>query len=140
MVNVVRKSVADVDAVVLMVEPIANIGPQEAELLAGIRANGVPAVLAINKIDTVPKESLLAVIAVYREAHAFEAFVPLSARTGDGVEDLLKELEKFATEGPQLFPDGMVTDQPDRQICAELVREKYCFAWTRKFPMASPWK
>jgi GTP-binding protein Era len=134
MVNVVRKSVADVDAVVLMVEPIANIGPQEAELIAGIRANGVPAVLAVNKIDTVPKESLLAVLAVYREAYGFAAFVPLSARTGDGVEDLLTELQKFAVEGPQLFPDGMVTDQPDRQVCAELVREKMLLCLDKEVP------
>lgn len=134
MVNVVRKSVAGVDAVVLMVEPLANIGSLEAELIAGIRANGVPAVLAINKIDTVPKESLLAVIAAYRDAHGFEAFVPISARTGDGVEDLLLELRKFAVEGPQLFPDGMVTDQPDRHVCAELVREKMLFCLDKEVP------
>jgi GTP-binding protein Era len=134
MVNVVRKSVSDVDAVVLMVELVANIGPQEAELIAGIRANDVPAVLAINKIDTVPKEVLLAVIEVYREAFRFDSFVPICARTGDGVEALLTELQKYAVAGPQLFPDGMVTDQPDRQICAELVREKMLHCLDKEVP------
>ena len=107
MVNVVRQSVADVDAVVLVVEPVASLGPQERELIASIKAANCPAVLAINKLDTVEPEKLLAVIALYSEAYAFNAIVPISARTGDGVEDLLKELDKFAVESPALFPEGV---------------------------------
>lgn len=124
MVNVVRQSVADVDAVVLVVEPVASLGPQERELIASIKAANCPAVLAINKLDTVEPEKLLAVIALYSEAYAFNAIVPISAKTGDGVEELLKELDKFAVESPALFPEGVTTDQPEKQVCAELIREK----------------
>ena len=134
MVNVVRQSVADVDAVVLVVEPIASLGPQERELIASIKAANCPAVLAINKLDTVEPEKLLAVIALYSEAYAFNAIVPISAKTGDGVEELLKELDKFAVESPALFPEGVTTDQPEKQVCAELIREKLLLNLEREVP------
>lgn len=134
MVNVVRQSVADVDAVVLVVEPVASIGPQERELITSIKAADCPAVLAINKLDTVEPEKLLAVIALYSEAYAFRAVVPISARTGDGVEELLKELDTFAVESPALFPEGVTTDQPEKQVCAELIREKLLLNLEREVP------
>lgn len=134
MVNVVRQSVADVDAVVLVVEPVASLGPQERELIASIKATNCPAVLAINKLDTVEPEKLLAVIALYSEAYAFNAIVPISAKTGDGVEELLKELDKFAVESPALFPEGVTTDQPEKQVCAELIREKLLLNLEREVP------
>ena len=134
MVNVVRQSVADVDAVVLVVEPVASIGPQERELIASIKAADCPAVLAINKLDTVEPEKLLAVIALYSEAYAFNAIVPISAKTGDGVEELLKELDKFAVESPALFPEGVTTAQPEKQVCAELIREKLLLNLEREVP------
>lgn len=134
MVNVVRQSVADVDAVVLVVEPVASLGPQERELIASIKAADCPAVLAINKLDTVEPEKLLAVIALYSEAYAFNAIVPISAKTGDGVEELLKELDKFAVESPALFPEGVTTDQPEKQVCAELIREKLLLNLEREVP------
>ena len=134
MVNVVRQSVADVDAVVLVVEPVASLGPQERELIASIKAANCPAVLAINKLDTVEPEKLLAVIALYSEAYAFNAIVPVSAKTGDGVEELLKELDKFAVESPALFPEGVTTDQPEKQVCAELIREKLLLNLEREVP------
>lgn len=134
MVNVVRQSVADVDAVVLVVEPVASLGPQERELIASIKAANCPAVLAINKLDTVEPEKLLAIIALYSEAYAFNAIVPISAKTGDGVEELLKELDKFAVESPALFPEGVTTDQPEKQVCAELIREKLLLNLEREVP------
>ncbi len=134
MVSVVRQSVADVDAVVLVVEPVASIGPQERELIASIKAANCPAVLAINKLDTVEPEKLLAVIALYSEAYAFNAIVPISAKTGDGVEELLKELDKIAVESPALFPEGVTTDQPEKQVCAELIREKLLLNLEREVP------
>ncbi len=134
MVNVVRRSLADVDAVVLMVEPVAAIGPQERELLAGIRGAGVPAVLCINKIDTVEPAQLLEVIALYAGEHDFAAVIPVSARTGDGVEELLAELDKVAVESPPLFDEDTITDQPERQICAELIREKLLLHLDREVP------
>ena len=124
MVGVVKESVADVDAVMLLIEPIPHVGGPEAELIARIRALGVPAVLVINKIDTVKKEELLSVMQVYQAECDFQAIVPISAKNGDGVEELLNVLAAFLPEGPQLFPDDMITDQPERQVCAEIIREK----------------
>ena len=125
MVKVTRESIADVDAVVLIVEPIPHVGIPEQELIKKIKEAELPAVLCINKIDTIEKkDDLLAVIQAYTEAHDFDAIIPISALKQDGLRDLLIELAKYAEEGPQLFPDGMVTDQPDRQVVGEIVREK----------------
>ena len=134
MVGVVEESVADVDAAFLLVEPIANIGQQEEALLAQMKAARVPAVLVINKIDTVEKEALLSVIACYSKAHDFAAVVPISAKTGEGVEALIDEAEKFARPGPHLFPEDSVTDQPERQIMAEIIREKLLWCLDREVP------
>lgn len=134
MVNVVKKSVADVDAVMLLVEPIANIGRQEEELIARIKETGVSAILVINKIDTVEKTELLEVMALYSAAHDFDAIIPMSAKNGEGIDELLAELEKYAQEGPQLFPDDMICDQPEKQICAELVREKLLLCLDKEIP------
>lgn len=122
MVNVVRESVADVDCVVFMVEPSVTPGPGELALIE--KFNGCPVILVINKIDTVEKDSLLAVISAYSSLYDFEAVIPVSAKNKDGLDILLEELDKFAVEGPHLFDDDMITDQPERQICAELIREK----------------
>ena len=124
MVKVVRESVADVDGVCLLVEPVANIGAPEQALIDRIREEKLPAVLVINKIDTVEKDALLSVMAVYSAAYDFDAIIPISAQEQDGLDVLLEQLSKYAAEGPQLFPDGMTTDQPERQIVAEIVREK----------------
>lgn len=134
MVKLVRESVSDVDAVMLLVEPIPNLGGPEQELVARIKELGVPAVLIINKIDTVKKDELLEVIQVYGEAHDFAAIVPISAKNGEGLEDLLDVLDTFLPEGPQLFPDDMVTDQPERQVCAEIVREKLLLCLDKEIP------
>ncbi|WP_297210799.1 GTPase Era [uncultured Flavonifractor sp.] len=134
MVSVVRQSVADVDAVLLLVEPIPHIGGPEAELIARVKQLGIPSVLVINKIDTVEKEQLLAVMQVYGQAHDFSAILPISARTGEGVEELLDLLGEFLPEGPQLFPEDMVTDQPERQVCAEIIREKLLLCLDKEIP------
>ncbi|MBQ8975522.1 MAG: GTPase Era [Oscillospiraceae bacterium] len=135
MVKVVNSSVADVDAVALIVEPIPNVGTQERMLIERIKTSKVPAVLVINKVDRLEsKEVILDVISEYVKQMDFAAIVPISAKTGDGVEELLCELEKFAQEGPQLFPDDMITDQPERQIIAEIVREKLLICLDREIP------
>ena len=134
MVNVVRESVADVDCVLMMVEPVASIGPQEEALLERLRETQSPAILVINKIDTVEKGRLLEVIALYSATYDFDAVIPVSARTGDGLDELLDEMEKYAAEGPHFFPDDMITDQPERQICAELVREKLLRCLDKEIP------
>lgn len=134
MVGVVRQSVADVDAVLLLVEPVAKVGGPEAELIGRIQELGVPAVLVVNKIDTVKKDELLAVMQAYGQAHDFAAIVPISAKAGEGVEELLDVVEHFLPEGPRLFPGDMVTDQPERQVCAEIVREKLLLCLDKEIP------
>ena len=134
MVGVVRQSVADVDAVLLLVEPIANVGTPEKELIQRIKALDMPAVLAVNKIDTVKKDELLAVIQTYAQAHAFAAIVPISAKDGEGVDELLEVLERFLPEGPRLFPGDMITDQPERQVMGEIIREKLLLCLDKEIP------
>ena len=124
MVKVVNDSVADVDAVCLLVEPIARIGAPEQALIDRVKEENLPAVLVVNKIDTVAKPQLLEVMAVYSAAHSFDAIIPISAQRKDGLDVLMGQLARYAAEGPQLFPDGMTTDQPEKQIVAEIVREK----------------
>ena len=125
MVKVVTSSLSDVDCALLLVEPIPHVGGPEKALIDRIREEKIPCILCINKIDTVEKkDDLLAVIAAYSEAYDFDGIFPISARTRDGLDELLDEFKKHAVEGPQLFPDGMTTDQPDRQVVGEIVREK----------------
>jgi len=134
MVNVARESIADVDATILVVEPIPSIGPQEDGLIEKIKGSRCPAILAINKIDTVEKENLLEVIALYSQTGIFDAIIPISAKTGDGVEELLKLCEQYAVEGPFLFDDDVTTDQPERQVMAEIIREKILWNLDREIP------
>ena len=134
MVKVVKESVADVDAILLLVEPIPHIGGPEAELIARIKQLGVPSILVINKMDTVEKEALLAVMQIYGQAHDFNAILPISAKQNEGVNELLDLLAEFLPEGPQLFPDDMVTDQPERQVCAEIIREKLLLCLDKEIP------
>ncbi len=134
MVAQVRESIPDVDLILLVVEPIANVGTQERELIERIRSSGCPAVLVINKIDTVEKETLLAVIAAYSDAFDFDAVIPVSAKKNDGLDELMRVMDSYAKQGPHLFPDDMITDQPERQICAEIVREKLLMCLEREIP------
>ena len=134
MVGVVRESVADVDAALLLVEPIAHIGEPEEQLLKRLEASHTPTVLVINKIDTVEKEKLLEVIAAYAQGHTFAAVMPISAKEGDGVSELLDLLEEYLPQGPRLFPEGSVTDQPERQVCAEILREKLLLCLDKEVP------
>lgn len=134
MVNVARDSIADVDLTILVVEPIASVGPQEEGLLEQIKNSKCPAILAINKIDTVEKDILLEVISVYSAFASFDAIIPISAKTGDGVDALLAECKKYAIESPFLFPDDITTDQPERQVMAEIIREKLLWCLEREIP------
>ena len=134
MVDVVKKSVADVDGVLLLVEPIPNVGGPERELIDQIKRLKVPSVLVINKIDTVEKAQLLAVMEAYSQVHDFTAILPISAKRKEGLEELLDILQTFLPEGPQLFPWDVVTDQPERQICAEIVREKLLYCLDKEIP------
>ncbi len=125
MVKQVGDSVADVDIAVLVVDFKGEPVQAEYDLIASFRAQNMPAILVVNKIDTLAqKEDIIPRIDTYRTLYDFAAVVPLSARTGEGVDVLLKELDVYAQEGPHFFPDDAVTDQPERVIAAEIIREK----------------
>ena len=135
MVKVVTSSLSDVDCALLLVEPIAHVGGPEQALIDRIREEEIPCILCVNKIDTVEPAELLPVIAAYNQAwDGFDAIIPISAHTGSGLKDLMKELRKYAQEGPQLFPDGMTTDQPERQVMGEILREKLLLCLDKEIP------
>ena len=103
MVKVARESIADVDAVALLVEPVAHVGIPEMELIEKIKVSKLPAVLCINKIDTLEsKADVLAVIAAYSAVYEFDAIIPISARTKDGLAEVLAQFEKYAGRPPAL--------------------------------------
>ena len=135
MVKVVTSSLSDVDCALLLVEPIPHVGAPELALIRRIQEEHLPAILCINKIDTVEPAELRPVIAAYNEAwDGFDAIIPISAHTGSGLDDLMHELRKYASEGPQLFPDGEISDQPERQIMGELIREKLLLCLDKEIP------
>ncbi len=125
MVRQVKESVGDVDAAVLVTDCGSEIYAAERELAAGIAERRLPAVLVINKVDTLErKEPLLDKISAFSQLLPFEAVIPLSAKTGEGCEELLDELGRFAKPGPHYFSEDSYTDQPERVIAAEMIREK----------------
>ena len=135
MVKVVTSSLSDVDCALLLVEPIAHVGAPELALIERIREEKIPCILCINKIDTLEPSALLPVIAAYNQAwDGFEAIIPISAHPGSGLDELLGELHRYAQEGPQLFPDGQTSDQPERQVMGEIIREKLLLCLDKVIP------
>ena len=135
MVKQIKDSVADVGAAVLVTEPLGKIHPTELELLQRFRDLRLPAILVINKIDTIPKKDMMMEkIATFSELFPFEAVVPVSALNGDGLPQLLDELSHHAKEGPHYFPDDAMTDQPERVIIAEIIREKLLNCLNEEIP------
>ena len=125
MVKQIGDSVSDVDAIILVTEWDKEITTAEKQLIESIKANGAPAILAINKVDALEqKELMLKKIAYFAALHDFASVVPISALKGEGVKTLLKELDPFCCEGEHFFPDDTLTDQPERAVVAEMIREK----------------
>ncbi|MCL2084070.1 MAG: GTPase Era [Oscillospiraceae bacterium] len=124
MTDTAAVSAGDADCALLLIEPIAHVGTQESLLLERVKKSGVPCILVVNKIDTVPKEQLLPVISEYGKAYDFRAIVPVCAATKDGLDILINELRPLIPEGPQLFPDGMTSDQAETAFITEIIREK----------------
>lgn len=114
----------DVDAVIYMVEPESKIGPGDQYILKMLEKINTPVILAINKIDTLPKDEILPVIALYQDYDYFSAILPLSAESGDGIPELMTLLKAALPEGPMYFPEDMIVDQTERFIVSELIREK----------------
>ncbi len=134
MVSSATQAMADTDAILLLVEPIPNVGRTEEKIIAQLKKQKTPVILVINKIDTVQKEVLLSVITAYTAAFDFAAVVPISARRADGIDTVKQELLPFIKPGPQYFPEDMVTDQPQRQMAAEVIREKLLRSLNKEVP------
>jgi len=123
MVKEAQQAIHDVDVVILMVEPTAPRG-DDRKILRLLKDAGKPVVLLINKTDTIKKEALLPIMQKYDKEFDFEAVIPASALKGEGLDEVLELLKALMPEGPQLFPEDMLTDSPERFIVAEIVREK----------------
>lgn len=122
MVKAVNETMGDVDLVMLVVEPTVEVAPAEKAIID--KLGNLPCILVINKTDTVKKDILLEVISTYTRLHDFCDIVPVSARTRDNLEELKKVIRANLEEGPMYYPEDMVTDQQEKEIVAELIREK----------------
>lgn len=125
MVKTINNSIIDVDCAVLVVEPLKVVAPAEQELLQKLKDLKVPVVLAINKIDKfTDKESLMPLLSLWSQVYDFIAVVPISALNRSGVDPLISELTKLMPKGPKYFDEDALTDQPEREVAAEIIREK----------------
>ena len=124
MVNVAEKTLNEVDVVLWLVEPTTFIGAGEQHIAKQLQRVKTQVILVINKVDSVKREEILPAIAAYKDIYDFADIVPVSARSGDNTDELLRVIMKYLPYGPQFYDEDTVTDQPERQIVAELIREK----------------
>ena len=134
MVNVAEHTMKDVDVIVWLVEPTNFVGAGEQHIAEKLSRVKVPVILVINKVDTVKKEEVLAFIDTYRKIHDFDEIVPVSARNGDNVEELIDTIFKYLSYGPMFYDEDTITDQPEKQIVAEMIREKALHALDDEIP------
>ena len=134
MVNIAERSLNEVDVVLWLVEPSAFIGAGDRHIIEQLKKVKTPVVLVINKIDMVKKEEILTFIDAYRKEYDFAEIVPVSARSGDNTDELIKVILKYLPYGPQFYDEDTVTDQPERQIVAELIREKALHCLNEEIP------
>ena len=134
MVKAANTTMQDADAVILVVEAGKEITNVERNVIDYLERSGVPAILAVNKVDLADATQVAETNLTYSRRHAFEAVVPICARNGGKVDELLKECEQFLSEEDWMFPEDMITDQPERQIAAEVIREKLLRTLNKEVP------
>ena len=134
MVNIAERSLNEVDVVLWLVEPSNFIGAGEKHIIEQLKKVKTPVILVINKIDMVKREEILPAIAAYKDIYDFADIVPVSARSGDNTDELLRVIMKYLPYGPQFYDEDTVTDQPERQIVAELIREKALHCLNEEIP------
>ena len=134
MVKTADSSMKDADAVVLVVDTGKEVTSVEENVIAYLKKSGIPAILALNKIDMYDREVLAQTITKYAALHDFCAFVPMSAKKGKNVDELMAECSKFLSESDWFFPEDMITDQPKRQMVAEIIREKILRTLNKEIP------
>ena len=134
MVNVAERTLNEVDVVLWLVEPTTFIGAGEKHIADQLKKVNTPVILVINKVDMVKKEEVLPAIAAYKDLYDFAEIVPVSARNGDNTDELVKVILKYLPYGPQFYDEDTITDQPERQIVAELIREKALHILNEEIP------
>lgn len=134
MVKTANESMNEVDVIIFMADASTDICPMEIEIAKNIQKSNIPCILVLNKIDTMRKDMLLPVIADYSSICDFEAIVPICAKSGDGLEILMNNIRQFINIGPKYYYDDMVTDQPEKQIAAEIIREKLLWLLDKEVP------
>lgn len=135
MVKAVNTSLREIDLVLLVMEPAGSIKPAEEELIASVKKQKLPCVLVINKVDLLQEKAAVAArIAELSKLHDFEAIIPISVLRKDGVEHVMAEVDRFLVESPHFFPDDTLTDQPERVLIAELIREKILLNMQQEIP------
>lgn len=134
MVNIAERTLNEVDVVLWLVEPTTFIGAGERHIADQLQKVKTPVILVINKVDMVKKEEVLPAIAAYKDLYDFSEIVPVSARSGENTDELLKVIMKYLPYGPQFYDEDTITDQPERQIVAELIREKALHCLNEEIP------
>ena len=134
MVKAADTSMKDADAVVLVVDVTKDISSVEENVINYLKKSGIPSILALNKIDTCDREALAETISRYAEKHDFDAFIPICAKKNKNVDELMAECSRFLSESEWFFPEDMITDQPERQIVSEIIREKILRTLNKEVP------
>lgn len=134
MVNLANESMHDVDVLIFMIDATRQIQDMEREIAKNVKKANVPCILVMNKVDLVKKEDLLPLIADYSNITEFDSIVPLSAKNNDGVEILLNDIREFLEPGPKFYLDDQVTDKTEKEITAEIIREKLLWLLDKEVP------
>ncbi len=134
MLGTVNSAMNDTDVIMFVVDATRPIAEIEREIAASLSKTGVPCILILNKVDLVKKEDLLPKIADYSSMYDFDSIVPISAKEGDGIDILFNTIRDYIPEGPMLYDEEMVTDQPERQIASEIIREKMLYLLQQEVP------
>ena len=124
MLQTVKDSVSEIDIVLMLIDTSKKIGENEANLIETFKASHTPVILILNKIDLIEKEKLVSIIAECSQMYDFEAIIPISVLNNDGIDIVFSEVTKHAVDGPHYFPDDTLTDQPEKVLAAEIIREK----------------
>ncbi|WP_074716445.1 GTPase Era [Lachnobacterium bovis] len=134
MVNVAEKTLKEVDVILWLVEPSTYVGAGEQHIIEQLKKVTTPVILIINKVDTVEKDKVLEYIDTYRKLYDFAEIIPTSALRGNNIDDVIDSIFKYMPYGPQFYDEDTITDQPERAICAEIIREKALHALDEEVP------
>lgn len=134
MVKMANESMRDTDVILFVVDAQKGIRDMERQIAESVDKMGIPCILVINKVDLVKKENLLPLIADFSSINNFDAIIPISAKENDGVEQLMESITEYLEEGPMFYDEDTVTDQPEKAIAAEIIREKMLWLLDKEIP------